>query len=59
MRTAQQEYLFEQFCRDAKYIANMKEPYTISYGGKILRSKETDDLFNQYVKAHEQSEVME
>ena len=50
MKTAQRDYLFDEFCRQARYISQL-EKYTISVGGKVLSSYETGDLFKQYLKA--------
>jgi hypothetical protein len=53
MNNKQRDYLYEVFCREAKYIPQMLEPYTITVNGKILRDKETDKLFEKFLKEKE------
>ena len=43
----QDDYDFQGFCRYARYIPQMKQ-YTINCNGKLLRSNDTGDLYNQY-----------
>jgi len=47
MKRAQKDYQFECFCRDAKYIPQLRK-YVVSVNGKAYSSYETDDLFEQY-----------
>ena len=44
---------YERFCKDAKYFPSMNKPYSIWINGKRLSSKDTEDLFSQYLRAIE------
>lgn len=50
MNIAQEDYLYEAFCRDARYVERASKPYVITVNGKTLRSTDTEDLFKQYLE---------
>ena len=56
MKQKQKDYLFESFCREAKYIPQLNK-YVIDYKGNHLSSFDTSDLFKQYLKMHQQQET--
>ena len=54
VKKTKETILYESFCQNARYFEGMNQPYAIAVNGKILRSKEIDDLCKQYLKAMEE-----
>lgn len=45
--TIRKDMIFEDFCREARYLEN-SQTYIVRVNGKLLRSDDTEDLFKQY-----------